>query len=812
MATLTLQRGRLDLETGRLVPFEGQEAATLTETERRLVCYLAAQGGEPVGREDLQTAVWDYRPGVLSRTVFTTVGRARAKLEVDPRSPTHLVSVPGEGYALRTSGADVPVRATPRPSTPPLAPLIGRDAELAAAADALAAGARLLTLHGPGGVGKTRLAQAILQELRGRAAMSAFVALETRERADELAGALADGLHLALGDGIDPLGEVATALADGPALVVLDNVEHLLPELLAHIERLLASCPDLQLLTTTRLRLGLRAEHVLTVRDLELPADGARLELAAAGRLALEAARRARVGWVPSDTERDQLAALCGRVGGLPLAIELAISWLRVMSPDELLDELGEGASVLESADRDRPARHRSVAVALDASWRLLGGHAARALEALGVFSGPFDRRLAEVVAGAGVSALGQLVDAAMVRRAPSGFDLHPLLRRSARARLAADPDREATVRARHVDAVLDRLCEAHVRTRGQPDGARALAEALQPVRADVLDAWLRAAELGRIDRLQHAGGALVAFLDGGHEPWTAIAAVTGAADRLAAASRPDSGALVAALRLVAVGSGGPVPADLAAAAAAASELPGALGTLALIHAAIGSHMAGCPADGVVWGRQAVARADDAGDDPYLRVFPRGVLGSLLLRLGRLDEAHAILVEGVGLSAGNRGQARSLVHLGQVELALGRPAVASDVLSSAIGRLRAAGDRTFTVMGLTSLAAAAEALGDDPTPLLEEAVEESVRSRLPPVWSAGALARLAAQRLAADRPEDAAIFAARVDPSAIAAPTDRAVWTAVSAEVRARLDPATYARRSAEGAALDPIALLDLLG
>ena len=278
---IALQHGTLDLDAGQFTPTNGSPES-LTDTERKLLRHLAARAGQPVSREELQREVWGYRDGILSRTVFTTVGRVRAKIEQNAADPRHLLTVPGVGYTL------VIGRATPAgPETtglPSPVKLIGRAADLVGIEQLFAGGARLVTLLGPGGIGKTALAA---EFARRRPGAVGFVSLEPVGTERAVPAAIAGGLGLTLSGGRDAWGELAGRLGGEAVLCVLDNTEHL-PGLPLALPGLLAACPGLSCLVTTRLRLGLRDEHAWTLAPLDAPAA---LDLALA---------RARTGWDPS--------------------------------------------------------------------------------------------------------------------------------------------------------------------------------------------------------------------------------------------------------------------------------------------------------------------------------------------------------------------------------------------------------------------------------------------------------------------------------------------------------------------------------
>lgn len=809
MATVRLHTGVLDLGTGELRGPGGVQQ--LTDIERGLVAFLLARDGEPASRDELQTAVWGYRPGILSRTVFTTVGRVRRKLEADPSSPVHLLTVPGEGYAFHAEATPElsPSAASWAPLPPERAPMLGRAGELQTLRSLLGGSARLVTLHGPGGVGKTRLAQAIAAELSATQPV-AFVALAGAATAADVPALVAQALDLRLAGSPDDLGELLLGLRqEGPGLLVLDNAEHLLPEVVDLVTRLLDDVPGLRLLLTSRRRLGAPHEHLLQLGDLELPRDGARLEEAAAGTLILRAAGEARAGWTPSAAEREDLAEVCALVGGSPLALELAASWLRLLEPGELTRELRQSHDLLRTEAGPRPARHRSVAVALEASWRLLDPRAARALEALSLFQGAFDRQAAQEVAGADLMVLGQLVDSAMIRRVEGGFELHPLLRRDARRRLHEAAERAQAAGAAYRALWLGRLARAFEEMCRAGAGEAHLVDALGGGQADLVAAWRQAVEAGEAERLLAHGVALHRYLDAANLPRVATELFGPAL----AALPPEAEAVRSTLGLFALSSGGPPPPDLAGAVACSASAPPDVRALALVMGGIGAPRAGCTEAALGWLEEAGALAD-AGPDRFLGTFARAVRGAVLLQLGEAAAAREVLLEASRRWSHPRGLGRTLVHLGEATLHCEAPAEAERVLGEALSRLRHIDDRAFIVRGLTVLAAAAEAQGQDATPVLREAVEEAVRSRLPrPFWLA-ALGRLATAGLAGASGEARlrhAVLLVAAQGFHMTNPRDREVLARGAGLLEARLDELERREVRRRARELDDIGLLALL-
>jgi predicted ATPase len=320
-------------------------------------------------------------------------------------------------------------------------PFIGREVEVAAVRALIERDdVRLLTLSGPGGAGKTRLSIEVASALRDRFPEGVwFVGLAALRDPELVLPTIATTLGLHEGFGSDLAETLGRFLRDRRILLVIDNVEQLLPEAASEIGDLLAAAPELRLLVSGREPLGIRAERVYAVG-----------ELTGTDALALfiERARIADPRFEPED-HAAAVGAICDRLEGLPLAIELAAARVRLLSPPELLRRLDDRLPVLTSGARDAPERQRTMRGAIAWSYDLLDPAERELFARLGVFRGGWTLDAAEGICGADLDAMGSLVDKSLVRRTGERFSMLETIREFAVERLVERPD-AGDLRARH--------------------------------------------------------------------------------------------------------------------------------------------------------------------------------------------------------------------------------------------------------------------------------------------------------------------------------------------------------------------------
>jgi predicted ATPase/DNA-binding SARP family transcriptional activator len=456
------------------VPFAAAAAAALEAARLDVVEQLAALQLR-LGRADLALPLVTEDAGVhltrerlteLRMTALYRLGRQaealdayeglrrslRTELGVDPGAPLRQLHL----RVLRHDPAlerDVDDAAAQVPVLPvPLTSFVGRDGELAAVARAQSAGHRLVTLLGPPGSGKTRLAlEVALRRSRDPAGGAvAFLDMSRVRSADVVLVAVAEALGLREVTDRTTALELGARLGSRRALVVLDDADLLLAAA-PHVAQLLAAAPGLAVLATAREPLAVTGELLLDVRPLPVPHRGERdlerLRASDAVRLFLERVRTASGGAV-SDADLPVVGGICRRLDGLPLALELAAPWTRTLGLPALLEQLDHSTDLLADGFADRPVRHRTLRTAVDRSWHSLTPEQRALLEQMSVLASPVAFEAVRALVGSAHAAvlLRALVERSLVLRVgdPDSprYALLTTLRQYAAERLAARPQR----------------------------------------------------------------------------------------------------------------------------------------------------------------------------------------------------------------------------------------------------------------------------------------------------------------------------------------------------------------------------------
>ncbi|MEZ4564134.1 MAG: tetratricopeptide repeat protein [Thermomicrobiales bacterium] len=396
-------RVRMALHLGEATPSPaGDYQAPALSRVNRIIS--AGFGGQVIVSEAMHAASVDHLPAGVS---FQPLGRHRLRDLLQPETIWQL-SIPGlpQTFPPLKSLETFPNNLPAQP-----APLIGRDAEVQDLVQLLADPAiRLLTLTGPGGVGKTRLALAAAAEAQDLFPHGAFlVAMAGLEDAALLLPEIATTLGVREGGGLTLEQSVVHYLTGKQVLLVLDNLEQLRPldDAASVVSSLLEQVPTLRVLGASRAPLRVRAEREWPVEPLQAPGaaaavfdDAALADLAAnpAVALFLDRARAARPAWTLLKSNAGDVAELVRRLDGLPLAIELAAARVRVMTPAAIVERLGGALDVLATEEGGRPDRQATLRGAINWSHDLLSFEHQAALRRLGVFAGGFTLEAAETV------------------------------------------------------------------------------------------------------------------------------------------------------------------------------------------------------------------------------------------------------------------------------------------------------------------------------------------------------------------------------------------------------------------------------
>jgi len=399
--------------------------------------------------------------------VLRDLGQHRLKDLQTAENLTQLV-IPGlrDAFpALRT------LDASPTNLVAPETALIGRDREVAELAG-LIGNARLVTLTGPGGIGKTRLALEVGGHAIGRFRDGVFfVTLETFTELTNVAVAIGQAIAARPAGRREPEEALVDQLAERELLLILDNLEQL-NGAGQFVARLLARAPRLRIIATSRIRLHLSGEQEYPVSPLALPDAQRAQALEVIGRvpavaLFVERARRVRPDFELTDDNVAAVAAICRRLDGLALAIELAAARVKLLSPAMMLARLDEALPMLSGGSLDLPARQRTLRGAIDWSCRLLAADEQTVFRRLAVFSGGWTLEAAERVAAPpgelgldALDGLGVLIDQSLVRQAADGrsgearFEMLQLIREYGAGLLHAS-DEAGMIGSRHVNWVL---------------------------------------------------------------------------------------------------------------------------------------------------------------------------------------------------------------------------------------------------------------------------------------------------------------------------------------------------------------------
>lgn len=501
----------------------GGEPCHLEPQVFEVLSYLVRNHDRLVTKQELMDHVWPDSY-VSEAALNTRIMAARKAIGDNGRDQRLIRTVHGRGFRFvaevsEGQSADddatspVALETPPLPAQPdgidrPESSLVGRAAELAVAEELLARpGCRLITVLGPGGVGKTRFAFELGTRRQALGEPFVWIPLEPIHQASDLPPAIAAAIGLPAGTA-DATEDLVRRLADRRLLLILDNAEQVasgVGELLAAI---LTGAPGVRALVTSRVVLGLRDEWVFTLGGLALDEDSPGQSEAAQLLIARAAqADAAGPGFGPEDLEA--VSEICRLVDGMPLAIELAASLCRFLRPALLASLIRTNLDTLEADLAYVPQRHRSIPSLLAESCSRLDERQRRPLFALAVFEAPFTVEAAGAVAGSNLAVLRALVDRSLLHVDSGRFSLHPLMRQYAQEQLG--PAGLEELRPAHADYFLGMLANA---ADGLEGGEQVAAtRQLDAEFVNITTAWRWACAERRIDLIEGAALPLAQFI-----------------------------------------------------------------------------------------------------------------------------------------------------------------------------------------------------------------------------------------------------------------------------------------------------------
>ena len=768
-AAMAPLRVRMALHTG---PAEERDDDYFGPTLNRVARLLAIGYG---GQTLLSSAAQEEAAAALPPGV--TLRDLKSHRLKDLSQPEHVwqacrENLPDDFPPLRSLGANnLPIQMTS---------FVGRDADLADVKDLLAR-ERLLTLVGPGGTGKTRLAlQAAAETAPGDGVW--MVDLAPLADPKRVAQAVANVLNVREESERPLLQTLTESLREKQVLLLLDNCEHLVGAVAALADALLQSCPQVRLLATSRERLGVTGERVFVVASLTLPDLGRAWTASGLGgsdaaRLFLDRAAL-HPGFALTDAAAPALARLCHRLDGIPLAIELAAARTRSLTVEQIHDRLDQRFRLLTGGSRTALPRQQTLQGLMDWSYELLTPPERRLLARLSVFAGGWTLAAAEAVcAGEGtepweaLEGLTGLVDKSLVAFDTRRYRLLETVRLYARDRLEETPDADAA-RERHSDYFLALAAETQPKLYGADAGVSLDQLETEYDNLRVCSAWV--CGQGDADRALRLGNDLARF-------W-----------QMRGRLSEGRGFFEAALSL-----GDPGEASKRRA-------------VALFNAGLLAYTQGDTVGALTHLRQSLDVYLRLGDDENANIL-RGNLGGALTQLGEYAQARTLLAEALSYQReadDKESQAATLGQLGDLARLEGDYAAAEPFLTESLALWRGFGNVQAVSVQLNNLARVATRRSEFAAAggYVREAI--TVRRALGDVkgllWSLDAAAGLAA---AEGRLGEAARLAGAVDAlgaarDIAAPPSEQAERDHALALIRAGLPDAEFAALWMQGQSL----------
>jgi predicted ATPase len=676
-----------------------------------------------------------------------------AELDTEPEIETTAIYEQIRSGTLVVDRPEQPRSSSPNGSIPPYAlpaqvtPFIGRKKELTQIGKMLLdPDCRLLTIFGPGGIGKTRLAlQAATKQIGTFRDGVYFIPVAAENSAETLLLKLAQTLRFSFYRGEDPLDQLQHYLREKNILLILDGFEHLLTSTAAQpqvavalLTDILQNAPATKIVVVSRERLNVHGEWLLNIEGLTYPVEEATedFERYSAIQLFVQSAHRVQPEFALSPNNVHEVIRICQLVEGMPLAIELATAWLRALTCREIVQEIQQNLDFLTTSLRDLPERHRNLRAVFDHSWELLSAVEQRVFCQLSVFQAGFSRDAAEAVTGVTPLLLVSLVDKSLLRRISSWrpesrarYGMHDLLKRYGSDQLGALSEEQRRAKEKHSTYYLAflRQREPELKGRRQRTALAAIEAEIDNIRV----AWHWAIAHGKTRHIEQALESLFLYyyirswFQEGEEAFGQLVQSLGAEKRKQ--SRLVLGRALACQGWFAF--------HLGRQAEARDLIQQGLSQLRKLD--VGAAVAFCLnyLGAVVKSLGAYQQATEAcleslaifreEGDLYGAAIALNILGQVAYLQGHEAEAQRLYQESLTLhrEIGDQwGIAFSLDYLGQVAFSQGAFDQAKGQLQESLSIRREMGDQRGTALCLNYLGDAAEALGeyDEAAELYEE--------------------------------------------------------------------------------------------
>jgi len=384
-----------------------------------------------------------------------------------------------------------------------ITPFVGRKDDITAMRKMLTDQSRILTIIGLGGMGKTRLALQVAADMVNAFKHGVyFVPLAPLLSASIqiLVIAIADALHVTFYGKEDPKQQLLDYLREKEILLVMDNFEHLIEEAVV-LSAIIDKCPRVKILVTSWQRLQIKGEWIHELKGMNIQSEHTDIQGSAAVELFVQSAQRINPDFILDESNKGAVINICRLVDGLPLAIELAASWVRSLSCYEILKEIGKSLDFLGTHTENIPERHRSLRAVFDYSWELLSTRAKRMFAGLSIFNGSFVREAAQEIAKVSLSDLSAFVDKTLLRRNANGrYEILPLLRHYAAEKFKKDLQEKEQMQAAFCKFYAKMFSQRF--GPGQIESEGGLIDTMRPEIGNIRAAWLWAVEASMWDEI----------------------------------------------------------------------------------------------------------------------------------------------------------------------------------------------------------------------------------------------------------------------------------------------------------------------